>query len=179
MADEQKKEEQVTAPPATLVDLERRQAEDYTPDAAVRDVVVNPNPFGHEEYAGTDPIYQNHANETEVPLAAEEGPEKDLEDKVHELYSLEDVDEAQVVEDYGQGGKARVSDPRGAQPTRWVRKPVGEAEVLVPADEDGDKAEDDSAEAPTPEETFEKESVSVPVNPSAPNQEGTDASSNQ
>jgi len=91
--------------PTSLVDLDRRLEEGAVPDSDLSGrYIVNPNPFGEEDYAGTDPIYQNHANDTEAPHAAEEGPEKEAEDAVRDLY--EPKDDAVVVDDFGTGGEA-------------------------------------------------------------------------
>lgn len=99
--------------PTDQQDLERRQADDYQPDAelASRRTFVNPNPFGEEGYVGTDPVYQNYASETEKPLASEEGAEKKAEDEVKEAYAFpDDVDESRIVSDPGTGGQALVAD---------------------------------------------------------------------
>lgn len=99
--------------PTFQQDLERRLDDDYVPDSDRGDTVtVNPNPFGTEEYAGTDPIYQNHANETEKPLASKKGAVRLAEEQVKELHNLDEVDEGELSEDYGLGGKARkTGDP--------------------------------------------------------------------
>lgn len=86
--------------PRTQTDLEARLADE--PPAA--SVVVNPNPFGDEAYAGTDPIYQNYANDTEKPLRAAKGVEKKAEDQIREAHKF--ADDADVVDDHGLGGKA-------------------------------------------------------------------------
>ena len=181
MANEEKKE-QVTEPSLAQQDLERRQAEDYVPDAAVKTVTVNPNPFGYEAYAGTDPIYQNHANETEVPYESEDGPEKVAEEKVKELYSLDDVDEDDVVEDYGLGGKARRAGNPNVQPDRYLvpgqEGYPSDAEAktgpLVRAADVKDSGSDE--EEPVKEADFPETAVSAPVNPSSPPQKDADPS---
>lgn len=175
------KEKQVTKPSAAQEDLERRQADDYVPDAAVKTVTVNPNPFGNEAYAGVDPIYQNHANDTEKPLAAQDGPEKVAEENVKKLYSLDNVAKEDVVDDYGQGGKARRAASPVVEPNRF----------LVPGQEGyPDNAEQtvrpvvraESAQSKQGKGDGEAEfppAASVPVNPSAPNQQDSDASSDR
>lgn len=107
MAKKEENKPQVVAP-RTQEDLERRLADDHEPDSAVNTgtVLVNPNPFGDEAYAGTDPIYQNHANDTEKPYRASKGAEKKAEDLVREAHTL-DEDDDDVVKDTGMGGKAR------------------------------------------------------------------------
>lgn len=189
MAENEKQEEEyVTTPFNAQLDLERRQEEGYKPDSVLGTVTVNPNPFGYEEYAGTDPIYQNHANDTEVPYAAEEGPEKVAEDNVKELYSLDDVDDDEVVEDYGLGGKARRAGNPNVTPNRYLvpgqegydlqkAQEQNGPPMRVEASDSGDK--DDEGPELLEEAEFPDESISVPVNPSAPSQQGTDASSNQ
>lgn len=90
--------------PRAQVDLERRTAEDYKPESEVGSTVtVNPNPFGEDEYVGTDPIYQNYANDQNKPLASEEGAEKEVEEAYKKSH---EVDDDVAVEDYGLGGKA-------------------------------------------------------------------------
>lgn len=87
------------------VDLERRTAEDYKPESEVGSTVtVNPNPFGQDEYVGTDPIYQNHSTDQNKPLKAEKGVEAEQLKAYKEEH---EVDEADAVEDFGLGGKAR------------------------------------------------------------------------
>lgn len=93
------------------LDLERRLENSNESESRVgKTVKVNPNPFGADDYAGTDPIYQNYANETEKPLRAEGGAFGDAEEEVRKLHDLGDLDEKQVAEDAGMGGKARVSE---------------------------------------------------------------------
>lgn len=86
------------------LDMEARLAEDFTPDSNISTrTTVNPNPFGQEDYAGTDPIYQNYASDTHKPLAADEGPDQLAEDFVRDLYEPGDKD---LVNDFGLGGEA-------------------------------------------------------------------------
>lgn len=102
-------------------DMEYRMSEGYVSDSVVGNaVVVNPNPFGNEAYAGTDPIYQNYANEQNKPLKAEEGVEKKLEDQVRKLYETDDDNEDEVVGDYGMGGEARKAVTGGPEPSRYL-----------------------------------------------------------
>lgn len=90
-------------------------------EAPTPTTIVNPNPLGSEDYVGTDPIYQNHANDTAKPLAAEEGVEKDAEDHLRELHNLDDADEGDVVDDFGVGGMALVAKQgSGARVVRTV-----------------------------------------------------------
>lgn len=141
--------------PTSQLDLERRLDEDHKPDSDLSlSLKVNPNPFGDEDYAGTDPIYQNHANDTETPYAAEEGPDKDAEDAVRELYEFSDDDE--VVPDFGLGGESTRSTTAGPAAERYLtpgqegypdnpEKYVGPAvpASLVEAD-NGDDSDEDS-----------------------------------
>lgn len=76
---------ELNVPSTAALDMERRLADDNAPTTGLLTV----NPAGAQEaaeegYVGTDPIYQNHANDTEAPLAAEEGVWADAEDKYHE-----------------------------------------------------------------------------------------------
>lgn len=53
---------------------------------------VNPADQGvvtEEGYVGTDPIYQNYAEDTHKPLAAEDGPEADAEEAFVDAYEGE------------------------------------------------------------------------------------------
>jgi hypothetical protein len=94
-------------------DMERRLADDYKPDADITNrQMVNPNPFGEEDYAGTDPIYQNHATDSSKPLRAKKGPEKKLEDFARELHKLDEGEDV-VLHDTGLGGKAVQADQSG------------------------------------------------------------------
>lgn len=120
-------------------DLERRLDEDYKPESDVSgNLIVNPNPFGDEAYAGTDPIYQNYANDQHKPLESEEGGFHDAEEAVKELHDTDEVDDSQLAEDPGLGGVAvKADNTGGAGPTRY----------LVPGQEgyDRDKAEEQNA----------------------------------
>lgn len=163
MAKEKKKEEpevEFTAP-TSQADLERRLDEDYVSDAALPDNVINPNPFGAEDYAGTDPIYQNYANEQHKPLRAEEGPDKAAEDIVRELHSTDDIDDVDLVNDYGMGGVAPKAKPNDG---------AGATAYLVPGQEGYDKAKaEEQAGPPMRVDTSggddEDESVDTPPPP--------------
>lgn len=80
--DENEPDEGVTyTKPTSQLDLEARLANDNEAPAAVK--TLNPSEQGEDDedgYVGTDPIYQNHANDTEAPGEAEEGAEKDALD---------------------------------------------------------------------------------------------------
>jgi hypothetical protein len=72
--------------PTSQLDLEARlERENENTDAHVPGY-TNPVSFGVENYVGTDPIYQNHANDTEAPLNAEEGAEKTAEELFRESH---------------------------------------------------------------------------------------------
>lgn len=49
-------------------------------DGKERELTVEGNQT--DAYVGTDPIYQNYANETEAPLGSEKGVEAKLEDRI-------------------------------------------------------------------------------------------------
>ncbi len=57
------------------------------------------DPFGKDDkgkengYVNTDPIYQNYADKTHKPLAAEEGPFKDAEDAFRETAKPDEDDD--------------------------------------------------------------------------------------
>jgi len=73
---------ELNVPSTAALDMEARLANDNAPSSGVLTV----NAAGVEEaavegYRGTDPIYQNYANDTEKPLSAEEGVWADAEEK--------------------------------------------------------------------------------------------------
>jgi hypothetical protein len=118
--------------PNTQVDLERRQKQE-APDSAVGNtVVVNPNPFGADEYVGTDPIYQNYANDQNKPLASEDGVEKELEEAYKEEH---EVDDEVSVEDHGTGGVAERAQAGTAGSTFRTILPGQEGYDLKKAEE--------------------------------------------
>lgn len=107
MAESDKKDEPVSTPgphftgettetrPTSQVDLEERLARDFktsnplNPATETDDPVVDPAqvyaPYKVEDndtsaYVGVSPEYMTYANDTEKPLAAEEGPEADAEE---------------------------------------------------------------------------------------------------
>lgn len=94
--------------PTSQLDLQRRLEDEKDNPPPVFMASVNPVDSvltGEDDdgnvYYGTDPIYQNRANETDLPHAAEEGPDKLAEDAY--LDSLEGGNEAtdQLKEIYG------------------------------------------------------------------------------
>jgi hypothetical protein len=107
-------------------------------EAPTGDLAVNPNPFGSDEYVGTDPIYQNSSTDANRPFSAEDGAEKEAEEHLRELHSLDDEDEDQVAEDYGLGGKARLATQGGPEVARY----------LVPGQEGYDKEKAESQLGP-------------------------------
>lgn len=153
------KDKPYLVPPTTQVDLERRQKSDV-PDAALATsrVMVNPNPFGAEEYVGTDPIYQNHANETEKPYASKKGPERTLEKQHHDLYKMDS--KQKKTEDPGLGGEAPVAETTGVHATRYLvpgqegydRKKAEEQQgpPLAVLDEDSSDGDDEDVELDNP-----------------------------
>lgn len=101
------------------LDLKARLGDDYKgeSDLSTRTTTVQPNALGDEAYVGTDPIYQNHANDTEKPYASRGGPERAAERAFADQYpDLDDVDEELVVDDPGLGGKAVKTVSHLAQP---------------------------------------------------------------
>lgn len=76
---------------------------------------LNPNPFGDEAYAGTDPIYQNYADDTHKPLKASKGAFKAAEDQARALHKGE-----ADAEDTGLGGKAAKAGQAGVQSDRYL-----------------------------------------------------------
>ena len=72
--------------PASQVDLEARQKSDYQP-STVLGKGVDPQ-LSENGFVGVDPIYQNFADVTGAPFAAESGPEA----KLDSAYVTEDAD---------------------------------------------------------------------------------------
>lgn len=72
------KEKVVYTKPTSQVDLEERLKRDNESPLSVVRAENNHNPFGVDEeaYVNVDPVYQNHANDTEKPLEAKSGVEK-------------------------------------------------------------------------------------------------------
>lgn len=103
------------------LDLEARTT-DGRPNEAVGSatLTLNPNPLGADEYVGVDPIYQNYANETEKPLASQDGVEKEVEQAHRKAYDLSDVDDSQKVVDPGLGGETTKVGAPGGQTFRTV-----------------------------------------------------------
>lgn len=65
------------------LDLEARQSEDYV-SPLVKATTVGPHESLVDDagFVGVDPNYANNANESDAPLSADSGAEKDLEDKL-------------------------------------------------------------------------------------------------
>jgi hypothetical protein len=165
--------------PTSQVDLETRLEDGYKPDSDVSDRrVVNPNPFGAEDYASTDPIYQNHANDTEKPYRAEEGADKQAEQVVRDLHDLDGLDDSEVTEDHGMGGKAQRADQTGAAgPTRYLvpgqegyDQKTAEQQNLPPMRVDSALAEDDEDEDAVPPPPTPEDPRGASVNPNNPPQ---------
>lgn len=85
-------EEVVYTETAAQEDLARRLDPDY--EGVQKPKLLNPG-YGDAEpgnlYLGTNPEYQNHANDTEAPYQAEEGPDQLAEEKALAAYDSHDV----------------------------------------------------------------------------------------
>lgn len=70
--------------PTSQVDLEERLKNDNAAPAVLKD--TNPAEstayYTKTGFVGTDPVYQNYANETDAPRKAEDGPDKLAEEYV-------------------------------------------------------------------------------------------------
>lgn len=81
--------------PNVVLDLERRQAEEQArasgeaPPADENARVFQVEDNDTSAYIGVDPEYQNYADETHKPFAAEEGAEQDAEQRVAEFLASE------------------------------------------------------------------------------------------
>jgi hypothetical protein len=90
MAEKSKdKVEYTTSKPTSQLDLEARLERDNENPEVHVSVPVNPSYEAEGEYVGTDPIYQNYANETEKPLAGE-GPEQKVVDELKKAHESKD-----------------------------------------------------------------------------------------
>lgn len=100
--------------PASELDLEARQKKDYQPSSVVgqaQDPQVSDN-----GYVAVDPIYQNHANDTEAPVKAEGGAEA----KVFEDHLAEDADfggDEDKDEEESSSSPSGSSTPSSSNPT--------------------------------------------------------------
>lgn len=104
--------------PNSQLDLERRlKVDNDNPDVKVVGT-TNPDPVGavEEAYIGTDPIYQNHANDTEKPYSAEKGPEKEQEEAFvdSQLSHLDPVKDADFAKDTSTEDKKALKDVHAA-----------------------------------------------------------------
>jgi hypothetical protein len=112
-----KKEKVEYTKPTTQLDLEARLGED-APEAFYSDVnpgtdsVLNGTEKNDEnksvyatasgdDYIGTDPIYQNHSEDTLKPLKAEEGVEKDAEEEYFRTFEKGNEPGEQLQSVYG------------------------------------------------------------------------------
>lgn len=133
--------------PRTQTDLEARLAAEAPAPAAV----VNPNPFGDEAYAGTDPIYQNYANDTEKPLKAAKGVEKKAEDQLREAHKFSDDDD--LVDDPGLGGKAARANVASSVPADSGEQQGDASGQPAPNEPDTSGGGDPAAPPPAPSST--------------------------
>lgn len=112
--------------PTSQLDLEARQKADYVPPGVVKK--SEDQGLSDNGYIGVDPIYQNHANDTEAPIQSEKGPEA----KIFNNHYTDDVD-------FGSTGSEEGFD------AGWSA-----ADAEVP-DDDEDESEDEE-ESPNPPE---------------------------
>lgn len=78
-----KKEKVEYTKPTSQVDLETRLADDSTP---VFREYSDPAPVNEDGFVGVSPEYANAANDTDVPLAAEDGVDKAAEGAFADAY---------------------------------------------------------------------------------------------
>lgn len=128
MSEENEVEEVVYTKPTSQVDLETRLANDNAVPGPAQ--VVNPG-YGDVEagnlYLGTNPEYQNHANDTEAPYQAEEGPDADAEDAALKAYDSREVKEKAADLDENETLEAG----EGVSPAVSVRAADGRTSPLV------------------------------------------------
>ena len=80
MASKQKAPEVEYTKPTSQLDLEARLDKDNRNEAAEAPLATYPDAQDEEGFVGVSPEYANYANDTDKPLAAEEGAEKVAED---------------------------------------------------------------------------------------------------
>lgn len=69
--------------PTSQLDLEARLGDDSTP---VFNPAENPAPVSEDGFVGVSPEYQNYANDTDKPLASEDGVEQVAEELFDSAY---------------------------------------------------------------------------------------------
>lgn len=84
MADKEEQEEAVYTKPTSQVDLEARLSDESDPP--VYNASVAPDPFNEDGFVGVSPEYANAANETDEPLAADEGADQMAEEAFEAAY---------------------------------------------------------------------------------------------
>lgn len=97
--------------PASQLDLEARQKKDYQPPSVLNkgvDPQVSTNGF-----VGVDEIYQNYANDTEAPLAAEGGAEA----KIEKNYVAADADWTAGATPQGESEEEEDEEDEDEEPT--------------------------------------------------------------
>lgn len=124
-------EEAVYTKPTSQVDLEERLDRDNEVVSTTK--TYNPG-YGDVEpgnlYLGTNPEYQNHANDTEAPLQADEGPDQLAEEAVLGAYDSRDVKEKARDLDEDQ----RLDPGDGVSPDPAATAADGRDSVLVAED---------------------------------------------
>lgn len=122
MADK-KKDEAVYTRPTSQVDLEERLKADNRLGAPVEN--AKPKPVSDDGYVGVDPIYQNHANDTDAPHQADDGAdklaEKSFEEQATRTKGAEPSEELKenyrAVSRQGESEKVTGGEPVGASVT--------------------------------------------------------------
>lgn len=144
-------EEVVFTPTTAQLDLERRLDPDY--EGVQRPRVLNPG-YGEVElgnlYVGTNMEYQNHANDTEAPYQAEEGPDQLAEEKAFAAFDSWDVKDQAVDLDDNE----TLPPGEGVSPNPAPTAAVGQGSPLVvesppsgEVPETGDEALDENGPA--------------------------------
>lgn len=155
MAENENAEEVTYTKSTAQVDLETRLANDNATSANAK--VLNPG-YGDVEsghlYLGTNPEYQNHANDTEAPYQADGGP-----DEAAEQSALGAYDSRQVKEDAANLDENERLDPQeGVSPEASVKSNDGSGSPLVvespPTGEVPDNEEYEDGDSPAPSAGF-------------------------
>ena len=165
------KEKVVYTKPTSQTDLEARLESEKNGENpfALASSTVNPGTPDETDglYVGTDPIYQNHANDTEAPLQAQKGGEKLAEEKFLKAYDKPDVN----VKNRKAVDEGKPEKQATRRNTALDDRVTDQASPLVAKDPGSGDANTENNEGP--DETNEKSSASPtgsggPSAPSAP-----------
>lgn len=128
------KEKVVYTESTAALDLKRRLENDNESALQVAAAATTADPYGKDEkgkengYVNVDQVYQNYADDTHKPLAAEDGVQKDAEEAFREAVAV-DEDDDRSSDQKPSGAYVDSEDQRlGATPPAAVEdKPFGDS----------------------------------------------------